>query len=113
MDVTSIDKAGTTEDILTQKIFIGVRTVYVHVTFQAVSFCPDSLVNGLMLGHEVALQTQRSNRLLQKPRVGRAMRIVAINAPLLVRCEVVDRSVLIWKGTLVFSMTGETFQIYV
>jgi len=113
MDMTSIDKAGATEDILTQKIFIGIGTVYGHVTFQAVSFCPDSLVSSLVLGHEVALQTQSSNRLFQKPRVGRAMGIVTINASLFIHGVVVDRPVLIRKGTLIFGMTGETFRIHV
>jgi hypothetical protein len=113
MDMTSIDKAGATEEILGQKVFIGIGTVYVRVTFQAVSFCPDSLVSGLVLGHEVALQTQSSNRLFQKPRVGRAMGIVAINASFFIHGIIVDRPMLIRKGTLVFGMTGETFQIYI
>jgi hypothetical protein len=112
MNMTSVDKAGAAEDILTQKIFVGIGPVYVHVTLQAVRFCPDSLVNGLVSGDEVAVKTQSSTRLFQKPRIGRAVGIVTINASLLLPGIIVGCSVLIRKRTLVFGMTGEAFHIY-
>jgi hypothetical protein len=112
MDMASIDKAGAAEDILTQKIFVGIGTVYVHVTLQAVRFCPDSLVNGLVPWHEVAVETQSSTRLFQKLRVGRAVRVVTVKASLLLHGIIVGCSVLIRKRTLVFGMTGEAFYIY-
>jgi hypothetical protein len=109
--MTSIDKAGATEDILAKEVFGSIGTMYVHMAFQAVSFCPDSLMSGLMFGHEVAVKTQSSIRLLQKPRVGRAVGIVAVNASLFFHGIIVNRSVLIRKRTLIFGMTGEAFDI--
>jgi hypothetical protein len=112
-DMTSIDKTGAPEEILAKKVFIGIGTVYVRVTFQAVCFGPDSPVSGLMFGHEVTVKTQSSDWLFQKPRVGRTMGIVAICTSLFFCGIIVDRPVFIRKRTLIFGMTGETFRIYI
>jgi hypothetical protein len=111
--VTPIDKAGATEEILAKKVFIGIGTVYIHVTFQAIFFGPDSPVSGLVFRHKVTVKTQSPNRLFQKPRIWRAMGIVAIYTSFFFHGIIVDRPMLIRKGTLIFGMTGETFRIYI